>query len=189
MPQNRPNPQLPGACVLPLVWLLVLVALPVAARAQASKEYQIKAAFIFNFAKFIDWPARSFGDSSTPIVIGVYGDSAVFEALTDAVRGRNINSRAVTTRMVQSVDGVRQVNMLFIGTANDSRDGPLTDASKAAGVLTIGESQTFANHGGVITFTPEGDKLRFEINMAAAEESGLTVSAQLQKLAKNIVRN
>jgi hypothetical protein len=152
-----------------------------------SKEYQLKAAFLYNFAKFVEWPPQSFASADSPIVIAVLGNSPFGDELQKAVAGRKINGRAIVVRSAQSAGAARGAQLLFVSAAEDGRFGDFRDAV-GEGVLIVGESDACARRGGIIIFTLDGDKLRFEINMASATQSGLKISAQLQKLASAIHR-
>ena len=165
-------------------WLagLLLVAATVAFSAEpVSKEYQLKAAFVYNFAKFVEWPAQSFASADSPIIITILGRNPFGDELENTVRGRKINGHPIVVRLIQAASAARGTHLLFVSAAEDGRFG-----DPGNGVLTVGESASFAKQGGIIIFTPDEDKLRFEINAAAANQSGLKISAQLQKLASAI---
>jgi hypothetical protein len=148
-----------------------------------AREYKVKAAFIYNFAKFVEWPAQKLGGDSTPIVIGVLGPNPFGDELENALKGRQINGRGIVVRQFDDAEGAKAAHLLFV-SAND--ETKLRKALKEYGVLTIGQSESFTRNGGIITFTFEHDKLGFEINVGAAEQAGLKISAQLQKLAKSV---
>jgi hypothetical protein len=164
--------------------LLGLSALTV--RADVSKEYQLKAAFLFNFTKFVEWPAGRFADDTSPIVIGVLGRNPFEDKLANLVKDRLVNGRAIVVRSVTAADDPRTVHVLFVpGGEEPTGSAP---AWQNSAVLTVGESRAFAALGGNITFTQEGDKVRFEINLATAERDELKISAQLLKLATAVRR-
>lgn len=145
-----------------------------------SKEYQLKAAFLYNFAKFVEWPAASNSDN---IVIGVLGRNPFGSELEAAVKDRDIKGRKIVVRSVASSADATAVQVLFVGAAEEARFAGMKTILQAAHVLTVGESDDFARDGGIIIFELQDDKVRFQINMGAAQSSGLLVSAQLQKLA------
>ena len=151
-----------------------------------SKEYKLKAAFIYNFAGFVQWPAESFASADSPIVIGVFGTNPFGAELEMAVNGRKINGRKIVVMLVQTAAAARQAHLLFVSAAQDSRLDELIGMLKGIPVLTVGESDSFSRQGGMITFTRKDDKLRFEINLDSAQRAGLKISAQLQKLATEI---
>ncbi len=166
-------------------WLLIVSTTPLCG-APLSKEYPLKAAFIFNFTKFVEWSPQSFAGPESMIVIGVLGSSALVKDLESAVQNRKVNGRAILVKSVQSLAGAKSVHLLFVSATEDARLGDLREEFKGTHVLTVGESETFAKAGGVITFVIDGDKVRFDINATAADKASLKISAQLQKLARAV---
>ena len=155
---------------------------------QTAKESQIKAAFIYNFTKFVEWPADRFANAEDPFVLGMFGDSLLQRELEAIVRDRKVNGRAIVVRQVVTAQEVRAVHVVFVVAAEDARFAAILSSVEDRAVLTIGESTSFLAHGGTIRFLVEEGKLRFEINAAAAERAHLKVSSQLQKLATTVQR-
>jgi hypothetical protein len=168
---------------------LLLFHLAVGAHAQTSREDQIKAAFIYNFTKFIEWPAQSFTDGNAAIVIGVLGDSPMAGVLDDVVRGRKVNGRPITVRRIRSAAEAASAHVIFVSATDISYWTQVQAAIETSPIVTVGESPSFIQSGGTINLVVQGDKLRFEINMTAAERSGVKISAQLQKLAAAVQRS
>jgi hypothetical protein len=181
------------ALVLPA--LALLWALPSnagaadGAAAAPGRECEIKAAFLYNFTKFIDWPAQTFANADTPIVMGVLGDSPCVQALERLVQDRKVNGRTLVVRRITSAEQAKVTQLLFVGSAQEGQFAGLEPALHSLPVLTVGESPAFATLGGAIDLLPQGDKIRFEINIDAAEHAGLKISAQLQKLAAVVHRS
>ncbi|HZF10552.1 MAG TPA: YfiR family protein [Thermoanaerobaculia bacterium] len=167
-----------------LCGLIPTAGAPAEATATAFKEYQVKAAFLFNFSKFVEWPARKFNDSTSPIVIGILGANPFGSELEKTVKGRHINGRDVVVQQFDGAEAARSAHLLFVSAGSDAAVERLLKALDGSGVLTVGESNAFARYGGIVTFLLEGDKLGFTINIEAAGRAGLKISAQLQKLAK-----
>jgi len=153
------------------------------ADAEVSKEYQIKAAFLYNFTKFVEWPASRFADGSSPIVIAVLGENPFGDELAKLVKGRRVNGREIAIKSITDPSEAGAVHVLFICARNDRQLGPVLAQLRSGGVLTVGESDAFASAGGIITFNLVEDKVRFEINQSAGEQAGLKISSQLLKLA------
>lgn len=153
------------------------------ARGEPAKEYQVKAAFLYNFTKFIEWPEGRLPRDESPIVIGVLGRNPFASELENVVRGRKINGHAIAIRVLAAAEDASGVQAVFVPAGEEKRLEPEIAALHRLGVLTIGESARFGELGGIITFVMIDDKVRFEINTPAAEQAGLKVSAQLQKLA------
>lgn len=161
-----------------------------ALEAGISREQQIKAAFLYNFTKFIDWPARAFPDASAPIVIGVLGDSPsaslMMAALEPIVKGRVVNGRGVIVRRIDNARGASGVHLLFVPAPDELLFQQIGLQIEASPVLTVGESSSFAALGGAINFVVEADKVQFEINTAPPEHVGVRISSQLLKLARQV---
>jgi hypothetical protein len=172
-------------------WLLAccLMGLPHTVRADdasIAKEHEVKAAFIYNFLKFVEWPASRFGETNAPLVIGVVGKSPIAAALESAVQNRKLNGRHLIVKTVETYEDARTAHLLFVPASEDNRLAELLPALADSGVLTVGESAAFAKQGGIINFVLQDGKLRFEINVGVVERAGLKISAQLQKLAKTV---
>jgi len=165
-------------------WLLIVTT--TAFCASPSKEYPLKAAFLFNFTKFVEWSPESLGGPDGAIVIGVLGASPLLGELEAAVRDRKVNGRAILVRRIPNLGGAKSVHLLFVSASEDARLGELQGELRGANVLTVGESEHFAKSGGIITFLIDGDKVRFDINVAAADKASVKISAQLQKLARAV---
>jgi hypothetical protein len=160
-------------------WLCaLLLALPARAFAEPVEEYRLKAAFLYNFAKFVEWPIAD-RDRFTICVVGADG---VAEELAGVVAGKQVAELPVAVERV-AADAPAGCQILFVTAAAEAEDA----ARRAgAGVLTVGEGPDFAARGGMIAFTQEENRLRFEINKRAAQEAGLQVSSKLLKLASSV---
>jgi hypothetical protein len=141
-------------------------------------EYQVKAAFLFNFLKFVEWPASA--ANSPTWVIGVLGRDPFGEVLDETVRGKVVNGRAVEIRRYARPADAKDCNILFIGRAEFERVG----MTARPGLLTVGEAPAFLKSGGMINFYLEDNRVRFEIRASAAHDAGLHVSSQLLKLGR-----
>lgn len=175
-----------------IAWSLALLAATgaeAAPAATASREYEIKAAFLYNFTKFVEWPAGSFPDAHAPLVIGVLGDSPFAAALERVVHDRTVNGRAIIVRRVESLAELASAHVLFVASAEEARFGSLEPTIETSPILTVGESEFFASLGGVVTFVLQDDKVRFEVNTSSADHAGLKISAQLLKLAASVRRS
>lgn len=157
-----------------------------AAEPVVAKEYQIKAAFLYNFTKFVEWPEAKFAATNSPIVIGVLGRNPFGAALAETVRDRKVNGREIQVRQVNTVAEVRGLHVLFLGAAEPNGFEVLEAAVKEGAVLGVGESETFLQRGGTIRFVLEEDKVRFEVDLNSAERAQLKISAQLLKLARTV---
>lgn len=154
-----------------------------AAVPEISKEYQVKAAFLYNFTKFIEWPASRFPTDTSPFVIAVLGRNPFGEELTAIVRDRKVHGRGYVVKIIDSLDEAASAHLLFVGAGEEELLADKLASLQKAGVLTVGESPRFIAVGGIVNFTLETDKVRFQINQQAGEQAGLKMSAQLLKLA------
>lgn len=154
-----------------------------------SREYQIKAAFLYNFTRFVEWPASSFADADSPIVIGAYCADPFTQVLREIVSGRTVNGRSIVVQHLQAPAAAQATHVTFICADSDALSAYVEAAVRIYPVLTVGETAAAAEQGVIIKFGLEADRVRFEINAAAAERAGLKVSAQLQKLATAVRRS
>ncbi|HZS46541.1 MAG TPA: YfiR family protein [Blastocatellia bacterium] len=154
--------------------------------AQAISDSQVKAAFLYNFAKFIDWPADAFSSDSSPIVIGVVGNDPFGGALEQTTSGRSVNGRPIAIKRLRLGQDLRDCHILFVSVSEKRQLTAVMLSVKQASVLTVGDMDEFIDEGGVIRFLLEGDRVRFEINLAAAERARLKISSKLLSLAKSV---
>jgi len=150
-------------------------------QAQSVDEYQVKAAFLYNFAKFVEWPPHKGPDDS--FVICVLGRSPFGPLLEQAVRGKQIEGRALIVREISEVRDASGCQILYVPASENKRIPAILDKLKTDAVLTVGETQTFAADGGVINLKVEGGKVHLEVNMCAAERVKLHISSKLLSLA------
>jgi YfiR/HmsC-like len=152
--------------------------------AQAMDEYAVKAAFLYNFAKFVDWPPEVFKTPKDPIVVCVLGRNPFGSSLEDVIRGKSIEGRAFVFRQVADVDQANACQILFIAAAEGKHFRSLYGISKPTGILTVGESEGFATGGGIVNLKLDAGRVRFEINVDAAEHAQLHISSKLLSLAQ-----
>jgi uncharacterized protein DUF4154 len=152
------------------------------ARAAGPGEYEVKAAFLYNFARFVEWPADPDGDG--PFVVTVLGSDPFGSVLDDTLRGKTVDDKRIVVRRVSRSEDVGRSRILFISDSEKDRLPAILKTLEKAPVLTVGEMNKFAERGGVIRFKVEQDRIRLEINVAAAERSKLKISSQLLKLAR-----
>lgn len=158
------------------------------AKADAVSETKLKAAFLYNFTKFVEWPAERFESPDAPIVIGLLAEGDFEAEIATIVANRRVNGRALIVRPVVSIADMQAAHILFVSAQQESRFIALRDLAQPAAVLAVGDAQGCRAFGGGICFVQEGEKLRFEIDMNAVERSHLKISAQLQRLAVAVHR-
>jgi hypothetical protein len=165
------------------VALLVLLLLlgPGAPAADATVTAPaLKAAFLYNFAKFAEWPAET---SAGPLTICVLGDPAVADALDDTVRGRTIDGREIAVSRSKPGE-LHKCQLLYVGGLDAKRSAAAIDEVRSIAVLTVGDREGFAESGGVASLFIENAKMRFAINVDAARRARLRLSSRLLSLAK-----
>ena len=171
------------------VLLLALVpwvfgSAPAAAQPSSASEYDVKAAFIYNFIRFVEWPATRFDSTDAPYVVCVAGDNPFGPVLEDVLADKTAGTRPIETRTVDVFDPEASAcHVTFVGAPDDAI-GDAAAASSHPGVLTVGEELAFTNAGGIIALTVADRKVRFAINLKRAEMAGLKISSQLLKLAE-----
>ena len=170
--------------------LLVVAALfaPRVAGAQ-QKEYEVKAAFLLNFAKFVEWPEKTFSGPEDPIVLGVAGEDPFGRILARVVEGRTANGRTFAVRRFRRVDRLARCHILFIAGSEDADEWlDALEQRRAVGVLTVGEGKDF-RHRGAISFLIEQRRVRLAINLDEIAEARLRVSSKLLALAEIVTRS
>jgi hypothetical protein len=156
-----------------------LLAVPASPASEDRLEYQVKAAFLFNFLKFVEWPA---GAPDLPWGICVLGHDPFGDVLDQTVRGKIVNGRPVEVRRYARISDIKDCHILFIARADFERLGTPVQQ----GLLTVGESPGFLKAGGVINFYIEENRVHFEIRPSVIPSTGLRVSSQLLKLGRTL---
>jgi hypothetical protein len=172
-------------------WAVILVAdvcLIVAQEGSViNREYAIKAAYLYQFGHYIQWPADSFADDQSPFVIGVLGVDPFGDALDEIARNKKVAGRPIVIGRFASTADYKPCHILFAtSSAGDADKLSAIQKSQKFPVLLVGESPGFAEHGGTIDFFIEGNRVRFEVNMEVAKRQQLKFSSKLLSLAKII---
>jgi hypothetical protein len=171
-----------------LIWHAIVDSSALHAQTKAATEYQVKAAFLYNFAKFVDWPPSAFSDAKQPLDICVYGRDPFGTALEDALMGKTIGERRVGLGRATQFQDLVGCHVVFVSASAHETAAELANRLKGRAVLLVGESDGFAASGGTIQFTIEDNRVHFVINPDAADRAGLKISSKLLALAK-IVRD
>ncbi len=147
-------------------------------------EYQVKAAFLYNFAKFVEWPAQTFRAADEPILFCVLAANPFGDALDQVIRGKAIDGHPLATRHPAYAASLSECRILFVAAGDVKKFRALAPQLRATPVLTVGEAGDFIPAGGVVNFKIQGGKVRFEINVEAAERQQLRISSKLLSLAE-----
>lgn len=172
-------------------WSLLLLTIsmsqcppPTAAAQQTFAEPRVKAALLYNFAKFVEWPAAQ---SQSSLVIGVLGDDVeLFAALAELVDGKSIGDSVVSTKHFKTLRELQLCHVLFVDLADEAKVQTALEVASAGPVLTVGNGRRFPREGGMIGLYFDDGKPRFDINNGAARKSGLKIRAQLLQLAQAV---
>ena len=171
-------------CVLLLLGVCTafLFASPDSAEAQQASEYEVKAAFLLNFTKFVEWKPDAFNDANSPLTICILGPDPFGPAINLIIENELVNSRRLAVRRIAEVPVGKTCQVLFISSKGRELRRILGQVSP--GVLTVGNSDDFIESGGMIQFIVENRRVRFEIARSVAEKRGLQLSSQLLKVAR-----
>jgi hypothetical protein len=157
---------------------------PAIADDSSAREYELKAAFIYKFAQFIEWPAAAFSSESDPIVVATIGDDPFQGSLDRVMAGKSVGARPMAVAHFGGVDQIQRCHVLFVSAANAGDLPAILRKVGKSPVITIGEQDDFCQGGGIIQFLVEDGKIHFEINTDAADAAGVKISSRLLKLAK-----
>ena len=166
------------ACLWLAAWAAAADSGPVAG------EYQVKAAFIYNFTKFTAWPTNAFSSTTAPLVIGIVGEDPFGQTMDDVVRGETVGERPLVVKRLRPEDDLRGCHVLFISRSEKERLPAVLSQLKGSPVLSVSEINGFAEQGGMVNLLLVSKTVKLEINQAAAEQAGLQLSAKLLKLAR-----
>jgi len=159
-------------------------ALAIRPRGAQNREYDLKAAFVFNFVQFVTWPDSAFAEANSPYVIGILGENPFGSALEDMVRGEKVNGRPLEVRKVANTKEVEECHILFVSRSEAAGLETVLWRVRAKPVLTVSEIDEFTERGGIIRLYNAGNKVRFQINAEEARAAGLRISSKLLRLAE-----
>ncbi len=164
--------------------LVVAAASAGAGESQASREYAVKAAFLLNFAQFVEWPAEAFATSESPLRIGILGDDPFAGVLDQTVAGETVRDRPIEVERARDPHALADCHLVFVAGSEERRIDAVIKALGDRPILTVGDMDDFARRGGVLNFLIDERKVRFAINPTAAKAGGLQINAKLLNLAR-----
>jgi hypothetical protein len=174
-------------------FLLLLVFLQPAFNniaAQQYTEYEVKAGYLYNFVRFISWPEGSFANSSSPIVIGIYGSDRFGEIIRRTIRNNTVDGRTFVIKYYNHPSQIQQCHILFVSEISRTELIDLLRIVRKKPILTVGDNlEGFCQMGGIINFTPQYSRNRFEINNTTARNNEINISSKLLSLAKIVTIN
>lgn len=158
--------------------------------AQQYTEYEVKAGYLYNFCKFVSWPDTTFANNTSPIVVGIYGLDRFGEIIRRTIRNNTIGDRPIVIKYYNTPTQIKQCHILYIGETQKSELIDLLRAVRNKAILTVGDNiEGFCHLGGIINFTPQYSRTRFEINNNTAQKNNIIISSKLLSLAKIIIVN
>jgi hypothetical protein len=149
-----------------------------------SPEFQVKAVFLFNFAQFVEWPAGAFENAQSPLIIGVLGSDPFGRFLDDVVNGERVNGHVLAIRRYRKIEDVEHCHVLFVSGSEGPHVAKIAQALQGRPILTVCDWEGLARHGAIIRFLNEDERVRLQINLAAAKAAGLTISSKLLRSAE-----
>jgi hypothetical protein len=176
------KPILSKVCYVTL--LVVMCILQLQAQAPVKREYQVKAAFLFNFCQFVEWPAGAFTSADAPFVIGVFGNNPLGHYLEETVAGEKVNGHPVAVRYFNSVENLEDCQILFVSASEKGTSKEVLSSLQGNSVLTIGDSPYFLAQNGMIRFITRNNSIKFQINLDETKNAGLVLSSKLLRLAE-----
>jgi hypothetical protein len=152
----------------------------------APLDYQVKAAYLVNFPKYLDWPAGAFADTNSPITVAILGDADVANEFANMIQGgKTIGGHPIVLQRITKEEEIRNdFQVLFIATSERSRIAAILEKVKGSSILTVGESDDFLEKGGIINLVHRDRKIRLKVNLPAAEKAHLKISSRLLVVAE-----
>jgi YfiR/HmsC-like len=176
-------------CWLVLVLTVCFVTAKPAQTQSQPDEYRIKAAFLFHFAQLIDWPSEALQANDNSLLLCTLGDDSFRGEMESSVEGKTIGSRVLHVRHFSKNANVAGCHMVFVGRNESQHISVILAGLKGAPVVTVGDTTNFVEQGGVLGFCMEGNKIRFEVNLEAAERAKIKISSRLLLLARRVIGN
>ena len=149
-----------------------------------ASEYSIKAAFLLNFARFIEWPRGSFAGEDAPLVVAILGEDPFGEVMDRTLQAKTVNTHPLLLKRLRFGDDLSTCHIVFVSRSEKDKVPAIVRSLQGRSVLLVSETEQFLEQGGIINFYLEADNVKFSINLSAAEHSGLKISSKLLRLAK-----
>lgn len=172
---------------LGILWVASLLCVPAHAAPKAN-EYQVKAVFLFNFSRFVEWPASAFPSAEAPFVVGVFGHDPFGADLDEVVKGETVNGRPIIVKRVKSVADAAACQIVFIHQSEERRLGELLSALGHRSTLTVSDLPGTAQRGVMIRLVTERGRVRMRVNVESAKAAELTISSNLLRAAEIVTQ-
>lgn len=168
---------------------MICSTLFLSAQIPSNREYQIKAIFLFNFTQFVEWPTTSFSSDQEPLVIGILGKDPFGTYMKETIEGEKINGRQLIVQHYNNVAEIKTCHIVFINIEKANNLSEVILSLKGRNILTVGDSNGFLQHGGMVRFFTKNNKIQLQINPEAAKAANLIISSKLLRLAEIFVPN
>lgn len=175
--------------VAAILSLSLLVVPCIRSQQPKPSEYQVKAAYLYNFGRFVQWPTKSAPSNDASFTICVLGQDPFGSVLDSTLAGESLGGKPVTTKRIAKPQEASDCRILFINSKEEGRLQEILAELDGAAVLTVSDMPAFSRRGGMIQFVLDGDKVRFEINLTSAEAAKLVLSSELLKVATSVRKN
>jgi hypothetical protein len=183
---SLPRGLLRGSVFIALTILLALHVLDLEAQTSKPTEYEVKAAYLYNFGRFVEWPSRPGAPQTQSFDICLVGQDRFGAALNNTLADETIAGKSVAVKRLQTPQDATTCQILFISASEEYQLKHILTVLNGSSVLTVSDMPEFSRRGGMVQFIVDGSRVRFEINLASAERVGLTLSSELLKLAVNV---
>jgi hypothetical protein len=167
-----------------MIWFLFLPLGLAWAQVAPAPEASVKAVFIYNFTRFVDWPENAFLGPTAPFIIGITGEDPLGAALLATVAGEKVGSHPIQVQSVAAGARLKECHLLYMSTKDSEKATQLLGMLAQQPILTVGEAVAFSRQGGMIRFLTRNNKIRLEINPAAVRAAGLGISSKLLQVAE-----
>ena len=186
---GRPCSSGKPACWLALFCLVSIVGHASAADPQPLSESQIKAGFVFNFTRFVDWPSSAFATPASPFLVCILGAAPIAALLAETAAGKEVSGRRLTIKSKKPTDELRGCQVLYLGAIEERQEILVLEIVNGSNALTVSEIHGFAPAGGMIGFVVQENKVKLEINLEATKHAGLKVSSKLIAVSRLVSRD
>jgi hypothetical protein len=169
-----------------VVTAALLAAMSGGARAEAPLASEVKAAFLFNFTKFVEWPAAAFGSGAAPLMVCVSAGDAMASMIEEVMRNKSISGRPLQLQRVRTPAAARACHVMFVDGDIEKKPGRMLEGLHGAAILTVGDSESFLKSGGIIRILERDRRMTFEVNIDAAARAGIKISSRLLALGTTV---
>jgi hypothetical protein len=164
--------------------LLLINSLALQGQVPPSREYQLKAVFLFNFTQFVEWPASSFSSDQSPMIIGIVGNNPFGSYLEETVTGEKVGEHPVVVQYYNNAEEIKACHILFINLSDSKQREQVVTLLKGRNILMVSDAPGFLNQGGMVRFFTGSNKIKLQINLEAAKAANLSFSSKLLRLAE-----